>query len=95
MITVFLPTQLDDYTGGNREVLLQLSVKNPNTRLTLHDVVDALDEQFKGLAFRIVDEQKKIRRHIAFFVGDSMVRELDVPLTGNERIQIVGALSGG
>ena len=95
MIKVFLPTQLDDYTGGEREVHLDLGVSNPNARLTLLDVVDALDQQFKGLAFRIVDEQKRIRRHIAVFVGDSMVRELNIPLTGNERVQIVGALSGG
>lgn len=92
MIHVFLPTQLDTYTDGKRELELDLGARAP---LTLYDVVQALDERYRGMAFRIIDEHQRIRRHIAIFVGENMVRELSVPLTGNERVQIVGALSGG
>lgn len=96
MIRVFLPSQLDSYTGGLREVQLepaQLSLSGEH--LTLMDVIQALDKRFKGLAFRVVDEQQQIRRHIAMFVGEEMVRRLDIPLEENARVQIVGALSGG
>jgi hypothetical protein len=47
------------------------------------------------MAFRIVDEQQRIRRHIAIFVGEEMVRTLDAPVGADARVQIVGALSGG
>ena len=92
MIKVVLPTQLDSYTDGERELELDFGAQST---LTLHDVVQALDQRYRGLAFRIVDEHKRIRRHIAVFVGEDMVRDLSVALRGNERVQIVGALSGG
>lgn len=94
MIRVFLPSQLDDYTAGVRE--LTLALEAPADRaLVLADVVDALEQRYKGMAFRIVDEHGCIRRHIAMFVGESMVRTLQAPLAADDRVQIVGALSGG
>ena len=94
MIQVVFPSQLDSYTGGIRE--LKLDIGNPaGATLTLSDVVRELDSRYRGLGFRIVDEQNRIRRHIAIFVGENLVRELDAPLTQSARVQIVGALSGG
>jgi sulfur-carrier protein len=90
MIRVFLPTQLDSYTGGQREIELPTS---PGWQLS--DLMRALDQRYPGVRFRLVDEQGNIRRHIAMFVGEQMVRTLDVPLQDDERVQIVGALSGG
>ena len=58
-------------------------------------VVCALAMIASRLAFRIVDEQGNIRRHIASFGGEIMVRGLPVPIGENARVQIVGALSGG
>lgn len=58
-------------------------------------VVCALAMIASGLAFRIVDKQGNIRRHIAIFVGETMVRGLRVLIGENARVQIVGALSGG
>ena len=92
MIQVFLPSQLESYTEGVRQVELDMS---DNSELTLSSVIQKLDERYKGLAFRIVDEQQQIRRHIAIFVGEHLVRELDYPLKNEARVQIVGALSGG
>lgn len=94
MIRVFLPSQLDDYSGGVRELSLELEA--PADRpLILADVIDALEQRYRGMAFRVVDEQGRIRRHIAMFVGESMVRTLQAPLAADDRVQIVGALSGG
>lgn len=97
MIQVHLPSQLESYTGGVRELSIDpasLPGKAGAPR-TLMDVIRALDERYRGLAFRIVDEQDRIRRHIAIFVSDQMVRRLDEPLEYDARVQIVGALSGG
>jgi sulfur-carrier protein len=95
MIEVHLPSQLDEYTQGQRCIAVDLSSIAKCETLTVMHVVNALDQQYRGMAFRIVDEQQKIRRHIAFFVGDEMVRELSTPIHNDARIQIVGALSGG
>ncbi len=94
MIRVFLPSQLDDYTQGKRELSLALTPPASGT-LTLADVIAALERHYRGVAFRVVDEQGQIRRHIAMFVGDQMVRTLDAPVAPDGRVQIVGALSGG
>ncbi len=94
MIRVVLPSQLDDYTDSVREVDLDMQAAAGKS-LQLGDVIAELERRYKGLAFRIVDEHGNIRRHIAMFVGETMVRSLDVPLTENSRVQIVGALSGG
>jgi sulfur-carrier protein len=94
MLHVVLPSQLESYTSGLRE--LELEFQDPShTNLSLVNVIQELDRRFPGLKFRLVDEQGQIRRHIAIFVGENLVRVLDHPLSGSERIQIVGALSGG
>lgn len=90
MIRVFLPSQLDDYTDGKREISVELTSGS-----TLADVITALETLYPGMAFRVVDEHGRIRRHIAMFVGEVMVRDLSVPVAPHDRVQIVGALSGG
>lgn len=90
MIRVVLPSQVDSYTQGQREQLLDASGIS-----TLADVMWALEKCFPGMRFRLIDEHGDIRRHIAIFVGESMVRALDVAIADNDRVQIVGALSGG
>lgn len=97
MIQVVLPSQLESYTEGIREVSVDPAtlVSDSNSAPTLLDLVNELERRYRGLAFRIVDEQQRIRRHIAIFVGEEMVRRLDLRLPGNARVQIVGALSGG
>jgi hypothetical protein len=94
MIRVFLPTQLDEYTGGARELHLDLPAEE-GVALTLADVIAAVDARYRGAGFRLVDEHGQIRRHIAMFVGETMVRTLQAPVPAGGRVQIVGALSGG
>lgn len=90
MISVFLPSQVDSYTNGQRKQVFD----TPGVT-TLADVMLALEQRFPGMRFRLIDEQGQIRRHIAIFIGESMVRSLNVAVDDNDRIQIVGALSGG
>ena len=91
MIHVFLPSQLDEYTQGVREISLSAERED----YCLADVIAQLDSRYRGMAFRIVDEHGNIRRHIAMFIGDEMVRDIKTPVAPNARVQIVGALSGG
>jgi sulfur-carrier protein len=58
-------------------------------------LVDELDRRYPGLKFRIVDEQDRIRDHIAVFVNKEQARELGVPLIPTDSVRIIGALSGG
>jgi molybdopterin synthase sulfur carrier subunit len=94
MIRVFLPSQLDDYTGGKRELSLELAPDADGT-VALAAVIEAVDALYPGTGFRLVDEHGRIRRHIAMFVGETMVRTLEARVARGGRVQIVGALSGG
>lgn len=94
MIRVFLPTQLDEYTGGKRELSLDLATDDDGA-VALARVIAAVDEHYRGVGFRLVDEHGQIRRHIAMFVGETMVRTLEARVPEGGRVQIVGALSGG
>ncbi len=90
MIRVRLPTHLCDYTGGRAEACFELE-----DGATLGDLLAAIDEQWRGLRFRIVDEQDGIRRHIKFFVEGEQVHSLATCLPPEADVMIVAALSGG
>jgi len=62
---------------------------------TLGEVLAALDVQFAGIRFRIVDEQDCIRRHIRIFVNGDQARDLSQRLQPDDEVIIVQALSGG
>lgn len=85
---VRVPTHLHDYTSGRAEVELAGVA-------TLGDVLRELDQRYPGLRFRVVDEQDRIRRHIQFFVGGRVARDLAHPVGEHDEVQIVAALSGG
>ena len=86
-LKVTLPTPLVDYTGGLREV--EASGRK------LDDLLRDLDRQYPGIRFRMIDEQDRIRAHIKLFVNAELERSLDAPLTAQDKIIIVAALSGG
>ena len=83
---VLIPSALRSYTErGETEA----------SGATLAEVLDDLERQYSGIRFRIVDEQDRIRRHIRIFVNGEQARGLSQPLSGNEEVIIVQALSGG
>jgi molybdopterin converting factor small subunit len=86
-VRVRLPSLLDSYTQGLRELNLEGG--------TIGEVLIALDDRFPGVRFRLVDEQDCLRPHINVFVGRDLVRDLSTPVTREQTLQIVGALSGG
>jgi molybdopterin converting factor small subunit len=83
---VIVPSHLRSYTNGESEVEAQGA--------TLADVLVDLDARFKGIRFRVVDEQDRIRPHVKFFVGGDEAHTLNSPVAGRE-VQIIAALSGG
>lgn len=84
---VFLPSPLVSYTQGRREI--------EASGATVAGVLSALESRYPGLRFRIVDEQGRIREHIRFFVNETQIRELSVPVAPSDEIHIIAALSGG
>jgi molybdopterin converting factor small subunit len=86
-VQVELAALLRSYTGG-------ASVVAANGT-TLGELLDDLDRRFRGIRFRIVDEQDRLRPHVRFFVNGIDTREIATALDEGDRIYIVGALSGG
>jgi molybdopterin converting factor small subunit len=83
---VLIPTPLLSYTA-TREV--------EAGGATLGEVLAALDREFPGIRFRMIDEQERMRRHVRFFVNGDQVFDLAQPLRPTDEVVIVQALSGG
>ena len=83
---VLIPSALRSYTEG--------AAAEANGA-TLADLLVDLDRQYKGIRFRMVDEQDRIRRHIRIFVNGEQVHDLTQPLAASDEVVIVQALSGG
>ncbi len=62
---------------------------------TVSEVLAALERQFPGIRFRMIDEQDAIRRHIRIFVNGRQVPDIAHALAPTDEIVIVQALSGG
>ena len=88
---IAIPTQLRSYTEGAAEVTV--TVAGAATRLA--DVFAALDADYPGIRFRMVDEAGRVRPHVQVFVDRRIERNPDAALPAGAAIMIVGALSGG
>lgn len=84
---VVLASQLRGYTAGRAEV--------EASGATLAAVLSELDRQFPGIRFRIIDEQDRVRPHIALFVAGERTEDLSTPIASGAELYILGALSGG
>ena len=62
---------------------------------TLAGLLADLERQYRGLRFRMIDEQDCMRRHIRVFVNGEQVFDLNHKLGATDEVQIVQALSGG
>jgi sulfur-carrier protein len=82
-----IPTPLRSYTGGEKYV--------DATGITLDDLLVDLDHRFPGIRFRIVDEQGRLRRHMRIFVNHAVEDELSTPISSDDEVVLMQALSGG
>ncbi len=83
---VIIPSQLLSYT---RRVEVQVE------GASVAEMLAALDRQFPGLRFRIIDEQDQIRPHIRIFVNQEVAGDLEFALKPGDEVRIIGAISGG
>lgn len=62
---------------------------------TLDELFDDLERQYRGLRFRVIDEQNLLRPHMRVFVNGRGVRDLQQALQPDDFVAVVLALSGG
>lgn len=84
---VLIPTPLRSYTGDQGHVQA--------SGATLEAVLADLDRQFPGIRFRMINEQGRSRPHMRIFINGAAVFDLSTPLTDDDEVAIVQALSGG
>ena len=90
MVTVRIPTQLRELSGGASE--LQLEGK------TVAEILQALEERHPGFAERLHDDNGELRRFVNVFVADDDVRYLqglETPVPDGATVSIIPAVAGG
>jgi len=91
-VTIRIPSYLAEFAKGQTALTLETSSRS------VRDLLADLWKQYPALRDRIVDEQNEVRQHINIFVGEDAIRHasgLDTPVSGNDEIMIVPAVSGG
>lgn len=91
-ITVRIPSYLAEFAKGQTALTLDTTSRN------VRDLLADLWRQYPALRDRVVDEQSEVRQHINIFVGEDAIRHangLDTPVSQNDEIMIVPAVSGG
>ena len=86
-VTVHVGSVLLDYTRGQSSA--------PASGSTPDAALDDLDRRFPGLKWRVIDEQGRIRPHMALFVDGKPCRDLRRPLAPGAVLHLLQALSGG
>ena len=84
---VQIPTPLRSYTAGDKYVEASGG--------TIDELLVDLDRRFPGIRFRVVDEQGRLRPHMRIFVNRTVADELSSPLTSDDDVVLMQALSGG
>lgn len=90
MATVLVPTPLRRFTGGNSKV----NAAGDNIGV----VIQAVDQQYPGVAGKVLDDDGNVKRFINIFVNDDEIRTLQglaTPVKESDRISIVPAMAGG
>jgi sulfur-carrier protein len=89
-VTVRIPTQLRELSGGASEVSLEGG--------TVKELLAALDAAHSGFAARLHDDSGELRRFVNVFVDDEDIRFLDgvdTPVTAGQTVSIIPAVAGG
>jgi molybdopterin converting factor small subunit len=86
MAIVKLRGPLKELAGGESD--------QPIEGATVAEVLRELERLRPALGGWILDERGRIRRHINIFVNGEQERE-EAPVTGDDRIDVLPAISGG
>ena len=87
MPNVRVASPLRSYTAG----AAQVSARGQ----TVAGVLSELERAHPGMRFRMIDEQDQIRPHIRIFINQREVKSLEEPLTPQDEVHLICALSGG
>jgi sulfur-carrier protein len=89
-VTVRIPTQLRELSGGVSEASLEGS--------TVAELLKALEAAHPGFAERIFDDTGGLRRFVNVFVADEDIRfldGLDTAVADGQTVSIIPAVAGG
>ncbi len=86
MAIVRLRPPLRDLADGAREVSVDGS--------TVEEILRGLERTHPQLGGRVLDDQGRLREHVAVFVDGERVRG-DAPVAEADRLEIIGSISGG
>ena len=89
-VTVRIPTQLRELSGGASEASLEGT--------TVAEVLESLDVAHPGFGERLYDDTGGLRRFVNVFVADEDIRfldGLDTPVADGETVSIIPAVAGG
>ena len=89
-VRVELPAGLREYAGGKGSFQVRAS--------TLADAIREINAQHDGLAYRLLDDQGRMRRFVLVFVNEDPVAHLrpeDVRLKGGDTVHILPSVAGG
>ena len=89
-VTVRIPTQLRELSGGAAEVTAETG--------TVAEVLAQLETTHPGFAERLFDDQGELRRFVNVFVDDEDIRFLDgvdTEVKDGATVSIVPAVAGG
>ena len=84
---VRIPTPMRSYTADQAVV--------DAAGATIDELLRDLDRQYRGLRFRMVDEQDRLRKHMKVFINEESVRDLTAVVVETDEVTIMQALSGG
>jgi sulfur-carrier protein len=85
--TIRVPSPLRDYTAG----VGKISARGASVA----ELLDDIERQHRGMRFRMIDEQDRIRPHIRIFINQREVQSLDEAVAPRDEIHLICALSGG
>lgn len=86
MATVILPSLLRERAGGIERIVVDGG--------TVEGALRGLERHRPGLRGWILDERGAIRPHVKVFVND-LAASLETPLSRDDELHIVPAISGG
>jgi molybdopterin converting factor small subunit len=89
-VQVTVPFALREYTGGRDAVTVRAG--------TLAAAVAALEQQFPGIAYRLLDDQGRMRRYVVVLVNEDPVADQDpaaVALRDGDTVHLLPHTAGG
>ena len=90
MATVLIPTPLRRFTGGQAKLAV--------TSSDIAGLLQAVDQEYPGIAEKVLDGDGNVKRFINIFVNDDEIRTLQgltTPVSEQDQVSIVPAMAGG